>query len=141
MEQITIGQIMGFFALLAGFISSLGVVVAVFAKLWKWLKKKEIHPVLDEISKMETRIMSEMKSNDSAINVKIDKLDNNMKVLDINHCKDVIISYITALEQGKPIDYAFEERAYEAMERYTNVLHQNSYIHKRWEEVVEGKNK
>lgn len=137
MEQITIGQIFGIFAILAGAISSIGIIVGVIVKFWKWLNKKEINPVLDEIAKMEKRIMDEMKSSDTAINEKIDSLKDDIKVLDVNQCKDVITSYISALEQNNHIDAIFEERAYEAMDRYTNVLHQNSYIHKRWEEVVD----
>lgn len=137
MEQITIGQIFGIFAILAGAISSIGIIVGVIVRFWKWLNKKEINPVLDEIAKMEKRIMDEMKSSDTAINEKIDSLKDDIKVLDVNQCKDVITSYISALEQNNHIDAIFEERAYEAMDRYTNVLHQNSYIHKRWEEVVD----
>lgn len=137
MEQITIGQIFGIFAVLAGAISSIGIIVGVIIKFWKWLNKKEMNPILDEIAKMEKRIMDEMKSSDTAINEKIDSLKNDIKILDVNQCKDVITSYISALEQNNHIDAIFEERAYEAMDRYTNVLHQNSYIHKRWEEVVD----
>lgn len=137
MEQITIGQIFGIFAVLAGAISSIGIIVGVIIKFWKWLNKKGMNPVLDEIAKMEKRIMDEMKSSDTAINEKIDSLKDDIKILDVNQCKDVITSYISALEQNNHIDAIFEERAYEAMDRYTNVLHQNSYIHKRWEEVVD----
>ena len=137
MEQITIGQIFGIFAVLAGAISSIGIIVGVIIKFWKWLNKKEMNPVLDEIAKMEKRIMDEMKSSDTAINEKIDSLKDDIKILDVDQCKDVITSYISALEQNNHIDAIFEERAYEAMDRYTNVLHQNSYIHKRWEEVVD----
>ena len=137
MEQITIGQIFGIFAVLAGAISSIGIIVGVIIKFWKWINKKEMNPVLDEIAKIEKRIMDEMKSSDTAINEKIDSLKDDIKILDVNQCKDVITSYISALEQNNHIDAIFEERAYEAMDRYTNVLHQNSYIHKRWEEVVD----
>ena len=137
MELITIGQIFGIFAVLAGAISFIGIIVGVIIKFWKWLNKKEMNPVLDEIAKMEKRIMDEMKSSDTAINEKMDSLKDDIKILDVNQCKDVITSYISALEQNNHIDAIFEERAYEAMDRYTNVLHQNSYIHKRWEEVVD----
>ena len=41
MEQITIGQIFGIFAVLAGAISSIGIIVGVIIKFWKWLNKKE----------------------------------------------------------------------------------------------------
>ena len=78
-----------------------------------------------------------MKKNDMEIGNKIDLLAADVKTLDVNQCKDVIVNYISALEQGQEIDPIAETRAFEAMERYTNVLKQNSYIHKRWEDVME----
>ncbi len=138
MEQITIGQIFSIFAILAGAIGSIGIVAGVIVKFWKWASKKEINPVLDEMAAMEKRMLNEINAGGDLINQKIDGLKNDIKLLDINQCKDVIINYISALEQNRSIDSSFEERAYEAMDRYTNVLHQNSYIHKRWEEVVDN---
>ena len=112
MEQITIGQIFGIFAVLAGAISSIGIIVGAIIKFWKWLNKKEMNPVLDEIAKMEKRIMDEMKSSDTKKKKKIDSLKDDIKILDVNQCKDVITSYISALEQNNHIDAIFEERAY-----------------------------
>ena len=37
------------------------------------------------------------------------------------------------------VDEVEKERAYEIYDHYTNDLKQNSYIHKRWEELMEGK--
>lgn len=133
----TVGQIVSALAIIAGAIASLSAILAVIGKFWKWISKKECSPILEEMSKMETRIMGKMIENDTEINRKIDKLTQDINNLDISECKDVIVSYIAAIEDGASIDPSFEERAYEAMERYTNVLHQNSYIHKRWTEVVE----
>lgn len=135
----TIGQLVSTIAIIAGVIGSLSAITAVVVKIWKWISKKGCGPILEEMAKMETRIMNKMIENDTEINQKIDGLGKDIKTLDINQCKDVIISYISALEQGKEIDPVFEERAYEAMDRYTNVLKQNSYIHKRWVDVVEAK--
>lgn len=135
----TIGQILSTLAIIAGGIASLSAIIAVIIKFWKWLSKKGNSPILEEMAKMEKRIMNKMIENDTEINQKIDGLSKDVKIVDVNQCKDVIISYISALEQGKEIDPVFEERAFEAMDRYTNVLKQNSYIHKRWVDVVESK--
>lgn len=135
----TIGQILSTLAIIAGGIASLSAIIAVIIKFWKWLSKKGNSPILEEMAKMEKRIMNKMIENDTEINQKIDGLSKDVKTVDVNQCKDVIISYISALEQGKEIDPVFEERAFEAMDRYTNVLKQNSYIHKRWVDVVESK--
>ena len=143
MDKITLSQIFSTLAMVAGVVTSLGIIAGVFIKLFQWMtkkrKEKEINPILDEMKNMETRIMTRMKENDDAINTKIDKLGDDIATLDINQCKDVITNYISALERKEKIDSVFEERAYEAMDRYTNVLKQNSYIHKRWEEVIEHK--
>ena len=140
MDKITLSQIFSTLAMVAGVVTSLGIIAGVFIKLFQWMtknrKEKEINPILDEMKNMETRIMTRMKENDDAINTKIDKLGDDIATLDINQCKDVITNYISALERKEKIDSVFEERAYEAMDRYTNVLKQNSYIHKRWEEVI-----
>lgn len=135
----TIGQVLSTLAIIAGGIASLSAIIAVIVKFWKWLSKKGNSPILEEMAKMEERIMNKMIENDTEINQKIDGLSKDVKIVDINQCKDVVISYISALEQGKEIDPVFEERAFEAMDRYTNVLKQNSYIHKRWVDVVESK--
>lgn len=135
----TIGQVLSTLAIIAGGIASLSAIIAVIVKFWKWLSKKGNSPILEEMAKMEKRIMNKMIENDTEINQKIDGLSKDVKIVDINQCKDVVISYISALEQGKEIDPVFEERAFEAMDRYTNVLKQNSYIHKRWVDVVESK--
>lgn len=140
MEQVTIGQIFIMLAKIAGVIGSVSVVIGIIVKFWRWLSKKEMNPILDEMAKMEKRIMDKMIENDTEINSKIDKLTQDVNNLDVSECKDVIVSFIAAIEDGAAIDAVFEERAYEAMDRYENVLHQNSYIHKRWEEVVGKKN-
>ena len=138
-DNITLGQIVVFLASVAAVIGSVSAIVKVGMKFSQWRKNKHINPVLEEMAKMEKRIMDKMAENDAEINDKIDKLTQDVNGLDISQCKDVIISYISALEHNAQIDVAFEQRAYEAMERYTDVLHQNSYIHKRWVEVVENK--
>lgn len=135
----TIGDVISTLAIIAGVIASVSAILAVLGKFFKWLSKKECSPVIEKIAKMESRIMNKMVENDTEINQKIDSLGRDIKTIDVSQCKDVIIAYISAIEQGQEIDAVFEERAYEAMDRYTNVLKQNSYIHKRWVDVVESK--
>lgn len=125
MEQITIGQIFSIFAVLAGAIGSIGIVVGAIVKFWKWVNKKEMNPILEEINKLS----SKMDNNYKNLNEKIDQLE-------ISQCKDAIIDFISDVKSGKNVS-AKEERAYEAYDKYTNVYHQNSYIHKLWEENIE----
>lgn len=148
MDKITLGQIALELAFIAGIIASIGVIGGVINKLLQSLKKKNMNPILQEISNMKKEIMTEMTASDTLINSNIDNvrgeisdLRADIKTIDVNQCKDIISNYIQRREDGERIDPVYEERAFEAMDRYTNVLHQNSYIHKRWEEVVESKTK
>ena len=128
MEQITIGQIFSIFAVLAGAIGSIGIVVGAIVKFWKWVNKKEMNPILEEINKLS----SKMDNNYKNLNEKIDSLE-------INQCKDAIVDFISDVKSGKNVS-SKEERAYEAYDKYTNVYHQNSYIHKLWEENINKDN-
>ena len=146
MESITIGQILIFLAQLAGVIVSIGTIVGVIVKLTSWIKKnrmeKEFKPILDEIQKINEKVDNvnsnvsnvkeemtiKMEENYKKINEKIDSLE-------INQCKDAIIDFISDVKSGKNVS-SKEERAYEAYDKYTNVYHQNSYIHKLWEENI-----
>lgn len=149
MDNITLGQVVIFLAEIAGVIVSIGTIVGVVIKLSSWIKKnrkeKEINPILEEIKKMDKKIdgvnsnvshvrdemSSKMEENYKQLNNKIDSLE-------INQCKDAIIDFISDVKSGKNVS-SKEERAYEAYDKYTNVYHQNSYIHKLWEENVNTK--
>lgn len=146
MDNITLGQIALLLAEIAGVIVSIGTIVGVVIKLSGWIKKnrreKEINPILEEIKKIDKKVdnvndnvsnvrnemSNKMKENYKQLNDKIDSLE-------INQCKDAIIDFISDVKSGKNVS-SKEERAYEAYDKYTNVYHQNSYIHKLWEENV-----
>ena len=49
------------------------------------------------------------------------------------------VDFNVQIENGKILDQVEIERAYEIYDHYTNDLKQNSYIHKRWEELMEVK--
>lgn len=139
MEQITIGQIFSIFAVLAGAIGSIGIVIGAIVKFWKWVNKKEMNPILEEIKKVNKNVddvRDDMtKKMDEAHRQTNEKIDS----LEINQCKDAIVDFISDIKSGKNVS-SKEERAYEAYDKYTNVYHQNSYIHKLWEENINKDN-
>ena len=139
MEQITIGQIFSIFAVLAGAIGSIGIVIGAIVKFWKWVNKKEMNPILEEIKKVNKNVddvRDDMtKKMDEAYRQMNEKIDS----LEINQCKDAIVDFISDIKSGKNVS-SKEERAYEAYDKYTNVYHQNSYIHKLWEENINKDN-
>jgi len=146
MEQITIGQIFSIFAILAGAIGSIGIVVGAIVKFWKWVNKKEMNPILEEIKKVNDKIEEVNKNVDDVRDDMTKKMDDayrqmNEKIdsLEINQCKDAIVDFISDVKSGKNVS-SKEERAYEAYDKYTNVYHQNSYIHKLWEENINKDN-
>lgn len=146
MEQITIGQIFSIFAVLAGAIGSIGIVVRAVVKFWKWVNKKEMNPILEEIKKIDDKIEKVNKNVDDVRDYMTKKMDEayrqmNEKIdsLEINQCKDAIVDFISDVKSGKNVS-SKEERAYEAYDKYTNVYHQNSYIHKLWEENINKDN-
>lgn len=146
MDNITLGQIVIFLAEIAGVIASIGAIVGVVIKLISWIRKnrreKELNPILDEIKKIDAKVDSvnqnisnvrdemslKMEENHKKMNDKIDSLE-------INQCKDVVVDFVTDIKSGRNVA-SKEARAYEAYDKYTNVYHQNSYIHKLWEENV-----
>lgn len=67
-------------------------------------------------------------------------INDNIKELDVSQCKNYLVRYLKDVEQNNKLDEVEIERAYEIYDHYTNDLKQNSYIHKRWEELEE-KNK
>lgn len=149
MDNITLGQVVIFLAEIAGVIVSIGTIVGVVIKLSSWIKKnrkeKEINPILEEIKKMDKKIdgvnsnVSQVRDEmSSKMEENYKQLNNKIDLLEINQCKDAIIDFISDVKSGKNVS-SKEERAYEAYDRYTNVYHQNSYIHKLWEENVNTK--
>lgn len=146
MEQTTIGQIFSIFAVLAGAIGSIGIVIGAIVKFWKWVNKKEMNPILEEIKKVNDKIEKVNKNVGDVRDDMTKKMDEayrqmNEKIdsLEINQCKDAIVDFISDVKSGKNVS-SKEERAYEAYDKYTNVYHQNSYIHKLWEENINKDN-
>lgn len=73
------------------------------------------------------------------VNKTLEPINQNIKEIDISQCKNFLVRYLKDVEQGNKLDEVEIERAYEIYDHYTNDLKQNSYIHKRWEELMEVK--
>lgn len=139
MEQITIGQIFSIFAVLAGAIGSIGIVIGAIVKFWKWVNKKEMNPILEEIKKVNENVDNVRDDMTKKMDEAYKQMNEKIDSLEINQCKDAIVDFISDVKSGKNVS-SKEERAYEAYDKYTNVYHQNSYIHKLWEENINKDN-
>ena len=113
--NITLGQIGAFLGLIAGIITSGSVIIALMQKVLKKTIKNELEPM----------------------SIQIEKISDNVKTLDTNQCKNFLVRFLADVEQGNELDKVETERAYEVFDHYTNDLKQNSYIHKRWKELME----
>jgi hypothetical protein len=109
MENITIGQISAFLGLIAGIITSCGVIIHFMQKSLKKVLKNELEPISTQI-----------------------------KDLDVSQCKNFLVRFLADVEQGNELDKVELERAYEIYDHYINDLKQNSYIHNRWVQLMEN---
>lgn len=73
------------------------------------------------------------------INKILSPANENIKKLDIAQCKNFLVNFLNDIEFNEKIDEIKKQRAYEIYDHYTNDLKQNSYIHRRWEELMKGK--
>ena len=64
----------------------------------------------------------------------------NIRQIDISQCKNFLVKFLGDIEKGLYIDEVQRQRAYEVYDHYINDLNQNSYIHIRWEKLMEGDN-
>lgn len=108
MENITIGQINAFLGILAGIITSSSIIIVFIQKSLKKLIKSELEPISTQI-----------------------------KDLDVSQCKNFLVRFLADVEQGNELDKVELERAYEIYDHYVNDLKQNSYIHNRWESLLD----
>lgn len=115
--NITLGQISAFIGLIAGLITSVSIIILFLQKSLKKVIKNELEPM----------------------SIQIEKINSNVNNLDVSQCKNFLVRFLADVEQGNKLDEVEKERAYEIYDHYTNDLKQNSYIHKRWEELVERK--
>ena len=113
--DITLGQISTFLGLIAGLIASVSSIMLFLQKSLKKVIKNEIEPM----------------------SIQINKINDNIKGLDVSQCKNFLVRFLADVEQGNELDEVEKERAYEIYDHYTNDLKQNSYIHKRWSQLME----
>lgn len=106
--NITLGQISTFLGILAGIITSGSIIIVFIQKNLEKVLKNELKPISSQI-----------------------------KNLDVSQCKNFLVRFLADVEQGNELDKVEIERAYEIYDHYVNDLKQNSYIHNRWESLLD----
>ena len=107
MENITIGQTIDFTILIGSLIGAVSVIVVAVSKVVNKQFEKRIDPITDKI-----------------------------KYLDISQCKNFLVRFLADVENGNKLDEAEVERAYEVYDHYEKDLGQNSYIHRKWNKLM-----
>lgn len=81
------------------------------------------------VSKVVTKAVEKMLE---PTNKKLDELDRTQ-------CQNYLIEFLTDVEKGVEKDSSQWEHAHKTYDHYTKDLNGNSYIHTKWEKVVEKK--
>lgn len=128
MENITLGHISVALLFIYGLID-------VISKLYNKFKNPVKLALNDEIKEALKPIID----NQNKTNEKLDNLDKKIDEVDINRCKDFLVSFFSKVEKGEEIDEVELEHFYCVYEIYIN-KGGNSYIHSKYEKLKkEGK--
>ena len=112
---IDLTEVKTIIVLIASLITSLGVICAFLKKLLDRAVDKIQQPILEEIKEQKKALVKQ----------------------DENHCKDFLMSFLTDVENGIHKNQYDIARAHEVYSHYINDLKLNSYIHKRWNKIME----
>lgn len=59
-----------------------------------------------------------------------------LEKMDVQQCRTYLVNFLCDLEYGAEKDEVQYKLAHEIYDRYTNELHQNSYVHDKWDRVM-----
>lgn len=94
------------------------------------------------ISQMNRDFSKKMDERFEEMYKRLEAIEERQRVRDIEHCRIELNSFLNKVKYHREeIDQQEWQLYYAIYDRYTNTLHQNSYIHNKWERIVNGKNK
>lgn len=94
------------------------------------------------ISQMNRDFSKKMDERFEEMYKRLEAIEERQRVRDIEHCRIELNSFLNKVKYHREeIDQQEWQLYYAIYDRYTNTLHQNSYIHNKWERIVDGKNK
>lgn len=94
------------------------------------------------ISQINKDFSKKMDERFEKIDKRLEAIENQQYVRDVEHCRIELNSFLNKVKYHREeIDQQEWQLYYAIYDRYTNILHQNSYIHNKWERIVNGKNK
>ena len=94
------------------------------------------------ISQMNRDFSKKMDERFEEIHKRLEAIENRQYARDIERCRIELNSFLNKVKYHREeIDQQEWQLYYAIYDRYINTLHQNSYIHNKWERIVDGKNK
>lgn len=94
------------------------------------------------ISQMNRDFSKKMDERFEEMRKRLEAIEERQCVRDVEHCRVELNSFLNKVKYHREeIDQQEWQLYYAIYDRYTNTLHQNSYIHNKWERIVDGKNK
>lgn len=94
------------------------------------------------ISQMNRDFSKKMNERFEEMHKRLEAIEERQCIRDIEHCRIELNSFLNKVKYHREeIDQQEWQLYYAIYDRYTNTLHQNSYIHNKWERIVDGKNK
>ena len=94
------------------------------------------------ISQMNRDFSKKMDERFEEVHKRLEAIENRQCVRDVEHCRIELNSFLNKVKYHREeIDQQEWQLYYAIYDRYTNTLHQNSYIRNKWERIVDGKNK
>lgn len=70
-----------------------------------------------------------------AVNKTLAPITKKIEQIDKVQCQNYLIDFLADVEAGLPKDSSQWEHAHKVYDHYTNDLHENSYVHAKWERV------
>ena len=116
MENITLGQIAIGVAFIVGLITG---VAYLFNQVKKW-------------------VSALLKEEFEGLNKKVDALKDQLHEVDLESCKNYLVTFLSYVDQGQPIDEIQKERFWEEYQHYEK-QGGNSYIHRKVEQLKADK--
>ena len=94
------------------------------------------------ISQMNKDFSKKIDEKFEDINKRLEAIENQQCIRDVEHCRIELNSFLNKVKYHREeIDQQEWQLYYAIYDRYTNILHKNSYIHDKWERIVNGKDK
>lgn len=123
MENLTLGQIGSAIAFVVALITGVGYISSRTKKFISMAMSDQMHGIDKRFDDIDS---------------KMDGLSATLSVVDMESCKNYLVSFLSEVERRQPIDEIERERFWEQYEHYKKIGG-NSYLQRRVEELREKK--